>query len=88
MRDLLERAIETARVRGAAYADARHVHRRQEDLTVRTGRVEAASASESEGIGIRVLVDGAWGFAATSFLEPAEVDRAADLAVRIARASA
>ncbi len=88
MRDLLERAIETARVRGAAYADARHVHRREEDLTVRTGRVEAASASESEGVGIRVLVDGAWGFASTSFLDPAEVDRAADLAVRIARASA
>ncbi len=88
MRELLERAIETARIRGAAYADVRHVHRREEDLTVRTGRVEAASSSESEGLGIRVLVDGAWGFASTSFLDAADVDRTADLAVRIARASA
>ncbi len=88
MRELLERAIETARIRGAAYADVRHVHRLEEDLTVRTGRVEAASSSESEGLGIRVLVDGAWGFASTSFLDAADVDRTADLAVRIARASA
>ncbi|MCU0505079.1 MAG: TldD/PmbA family protein [Chloroflexi bacterium] len=88
MRDLLERAIETARVRGASYADVRHVRRREEGLTVRTGRVEAAAASESEGLGIRVLVDGAWGFASTSFIDAAEVDRTADLAVRIARASA
>jgi len=84
MRELLERAVETARVRGASYADARHVLRRDRSVVVRTGRVEAAASAESEGMGIRVLVDGAWGFAATAFVEGDEVDLAAVLAVSIA----
>jgi len=88
MRDLLERAVETARLRGAEYADARHVHRLDESAVVRTGRVEAAASGESEGIGIRVLVHGAWGFAATAFVDREEVDGAAARAVAIARASA
>jgi TldD protein len=88
MRELLERAVETARVRGASYVDARHVLRREESVVVRTGRVEAAASAESEGVGIRVLVDGAWGFAATAFTDRDDVDRAAARAVSIARASA
>ena len=88
MRDLLDGAVETARLRGAAYADARHVHRLDESLVVRTGRVEAAASGESEGVGIRVLVDGAWGFAATASVDREEVGRTAARAVEIARASA
>jgi len=88
MRDLLERALETAGVRGATYADVRHVHRLEENLSVRTGWVDAASSSETEGIGVRVIVDGAWGFASSAFTDRDEVDRIAADAVRIARASA
>lgn len=43
---------------------------------------------ESRGFGIRVIADGAWGFAASSSIESAEIDRVATLAVSIARASA
>jgi TldD protein len=50
--------------------------------------VEALASSESRGIGVRVLADGAWGFAATSDLSREAVDRVARLAVRIAKASA
>ena len=46
------------------------------------------AAGESEGFGIRVLVDGAWGFASSNRLEAAEIDRVAAQAVRIAKASA
>jgi TldD protein len=88
MRDLTERALETARIRGASYADARIVRRRHEALTVKSGRLEAAASGESEGIGVRVLVDGAWGFAATHRLDGQAVDEAAARAVEIARASA
>ncbi len=88
MRDLTDRALDTARACGASYADARIVHRRQESLTVKTGRLEAAAAGETEGIGIRVIVDGAWGFAATHRLTADDIDAAAAAAVRIARASA
>ncbi|HYM83365.1 MAG TPA: TldD/PmbA family protein [Candidatus Dormibacteraeota bacterium] len=88
MRDLTDRALDTASSRGAAYADVRIVRRVDESITVKTGRVEAVASGETEGIGIRVLVDGAWGFAATHRLEPAEIELTAAEAVRIARASA
>jgi TldD protein len=88
MRDLTERALDTARAHGASYADARIVHRRTESLTVKTGRLEAAAGGETEGIGVRVLVDGAWGFAASHRLGSADIDATAARAVRIARASA
>jgi TldD protein len=88
MRDLATRALDTATARGAAFADVRVVRRRDEQLTVKTGRTDAIALSESEGFGVRVLVDGAWGFASSSTLTPAEADRVAALATRIARASA
>src|SRR5207342_294581 len=43
---------------------------------------------ESQGFGIRVVVDGAWGFASSSRLDPREIERIARRAVEIARASA
>ncbi len=88
MRDLTDRALATAAVRGAEYADVRIVRRRDESIAVKTGRVEGVASGESEGFGIRVVVDGAWGFASSSRLEADEVDRVAAQAVRIARASA
>ena len=87
MRDLSRRALDTATQQGAGYADVRLVRRQDEDLTVKSGRVEAVSMGETEGFGVRVLVDGAWGFASSGRLDAAEVDRVAGLAVRIARAS-
>jgi TldD protein len=88
MRDITDRALDTASSLGATYADARIVRRLEESISVKTGRVEGVSSGESEGIGIRVLVEGAWGFAATHRLDRADVERAAAEAVRIARASA
>src|SRR6185295_3658159 len=88
MRDLSDRSLDTAVQLGASYADVRVVRRLDESITVKTGRVEGVASGESEGFGIRVLVDGAWGFASSSDLSTAEADRVAGEAVRIARASA
>src|SRR5207249_4968819 len=88
MRDLTDRALDTAARRGATYADIRVVRRLDESISIKSGRVEGVASGESEGFGVRVLVDGAWGFASSNRLEPAEVDRVAAEAVRIARASA
>jgi TldD protein len=88
MRDLTDRALDTAAQLGATYADVRVVRRRDESIAVKTGRVEGVAMGESEGFGLRVLVDGAWGFAASDRLELAEADRVGALAVRIAKASA
>jgi len=88
MRDLSDRALDTATSRGAEYADVRVVRRRDESVAIKTGRVEGVASGESEGFGVRVLVDGAWGFASSHRLEAGEADRVAAEAVRIARASA
>ncbi|MFN8621873.1 MAG: TldD/PmbA family protein [Chloroflexota bacterium] len=88
MRDLARRALDTANARGATFADVRVVRRRDEQLTVRSGRIDGVSLAESEGFGVRVLVDGAWGFASSNRMSADEADRVAALAVRIARASA
>src|SRR5512141_40093 len=88
MRDLTDRALNTAQALGASYADARVVRRREESIAVKTGKVEGVAMGETEGFGVRVIVDGAWGFASSHRLELEEADRVAGLAIRIARASA
>ena len=88
MRDLTDRALDTASQLGATYADVRVIRRRDESISVKSGRVEGVAMGESDGFGVRVLVDGAWGFAASDNLELAEADRVGALAVRIAKASA
>src|ERR1700675_1072627 len=87
MKDLTDRALDSASALGAGYADVRIVRRRDESIAIKTGRVEGVASGESEGFGVRVLVDGAWGFAASHVLTTAEADRVAGEAVRIARAS-
>jgi TldD protein len=88
LRDLTDRALDAASAAGASYADARIVRREDESITVKTGRVDAVASGESEGIGIRVLVGGAWGFASTNRLERDDIEATARDAVRIAKASA
>ena len=88
MREHVAAALEAAALAGASYADARVVETRREHLAVRTGRVEGVEHGESLGIGIRVITDGAWGFAATADLSPDGVRSAAREAVALARASA
>src|SRR5246500_2818592 len=88
MWDLTTTAIETAKLRGATYSDARAMHIRQRDLTTKNGQVGTLAQSESIGIGIRVLANGAWGFASTDKLTREGVSACAAQAVSIAKASA
>ena len=88
MKELTDLALDTARSRGATYADVRVVHRRTQQVTVRNGAVTGLTDNETLGFGVRVIADGAWGFAASSRLTRQEVERVAAQAVEIARASA
>jgi TldD protein len=88
MRELTSRALDTATALGATYADVRVVRQLEEAITIKSGRLEGVAGGENEGFGVRVLVDGAWGFAASHSLSTAEADRVAAEAIRIARASA
>ena len=88
MDPIIATALDTARRRGAQYADVRLVSNREQRIVVRNGVVETMTADESVGLGIRCLCDGAWGFASTRNLTTAGADEAAAQAAQIARASA
>ncbi|MGA9528892.1 MAG: TldD/PmbA family protein [Terriglobales bacterium] len=88
MRTIARLALDTAVARHATYADARAVAIRNRSLTTKNGRVGHASEADSIGIGIRVIANGAWGFAATADFSRNSVEAAAARAVEIARASA
>jgi TldD protein len=79
MRDLCAAAVDAATGAGAEYADARVVLKRDQLVATKNGRVERVSDSESEGIGVRVLVGDAWGFACDRQLS---IDAARDAALR------
>ena len=63
MKSLAEAAVDAALGAGASYADARAVTLRRQYVITKNGQLDDVSDGESEGIGVRVLVDGAWGFA-------------------------
>ncbi len=87
MDDLVSRALDLAEVRGAGYADIRIVRTSQERISLRNGVVDTLSVDESLGFGVRVLVNGCWGFASSHDLTGKEIDRITALAVDIAKAS-
>jgi len=88
MNEILGWALNLAAQRGASYADARIVDDRSRSLATKNGKLGHASDAESQGVGIRVIADGAWGFAASKDLSRAVVEDTAARALAIARASA
>jgi TldD protein len=88
MKQILAWALDTAMQRGASYADARVVDDRTRALSTKNGKVSHASDSESLGLGMRVIADGAWGFAASDDLSHEAVEATAAHALAIAKASA
>jgi len=88
MKQVANWALDVAALRGAAYADARVVAQRSRALSTKNGKVGGASDAESMGMSVRVIADGAWGFAASADLGRVAVEATAAMAVEIARASA
>jgi TldD protein len=85
--DLIDRALDAAQRAKASYADIRLVERETEALSVKNGMLESVTSDRSEGFGVRLLIDGAWGFSASARFDAAEVDRVVREAAAIARAS-
>jgi TldD protein len=85
VRGLLTDLIDSAQAR-AGYADARFVRSRTERLSTRNGALDQLGSHESEGIGIRVRVNGAWGFAATRGTDRADAEAALERALAVAEA--
>ncbi|MEO0072022.1 MAG: TldD/PmbA family protein [candidate division WOR-3 bacterium] len=86
-KELVLKALNAAKLKGASYADVRLIYNITERIVVKNGQVEALKRDEDSGIGIRVIANGSWGFAATARLTNDEIIKTANLAVRIAKAS-
>src|SRR3954449_4814265 len=71
---------------GGAYADVRFMHQRTEYVGTRNGQIDDLHRDEDEGLGVRVRVGGAWGFAATRDTSKAGAEAALARALAIARA--
>lgn len=85
--DLAKEALDASRSAGASYADVRVGRYRRQRIATRERQVSGVNDSESYGIGIRTLVNGCWGFAATSMMNRAGVRQAALEAVALSKAA-
>ncbi|HEY9225209.1 MAG TPA: TldD/PmbA family protein, partial [Gemmatimonadaceae bacterium] len=85
--DLIAEALNAARDSGASYADVRIGRYRRQTINTRERQITGVADSESYGMGVRTLVNGAWGFAATNKLTKDGVVKCAREAVRLSRAT-
>jgi len=81
-------ALNTAKSIGASYADIRILNTEDENISTKNGVTELIEKNSSFGFGIRVIADGAWGFASSPDLDEANLKKIAELSVKIAKASA
>src|SRR5687768_17589543 len=85
---LADAALATAKRLGASYADIRINRYRLEAVNTRERQVLNVSSGQNFGFGVRVLVNGTWGFAASPLVTPDEIQRVTKEAVDIAKANA
>ncbi len=85
---LADVALNAATSRGATYADVRIGRYLNQFVFTREDKVQNIVSTESYGVGVRVIADGTWGFAATNEVTEDGVAQAANRAVAIARANA
>jgi TldD protein len=88
MKDLASSALDTATQLGATYADVRVIDERSRALATKNGKIGTASDVRSQGFNVRVLVNGAWGFASSADVRRKAIEATAGRAVEIAKASA
>ncbi len=78
-------ALNSARSKGATYADVRIGRYLNQSIITRENKVQNIANTESYGMGIRVIANGCWGFAATDKLDNDSIAKAASLAIAIAK---
>jgi TldD protein len=87
IKELMMTGLTAAKAGGAGYADVRIGRQRQNFVFTREQQIQNVVDTDSMGCGIRALVDGTWGFAATRMLTKDGVSAAAKEAVSIAKAN-
>ena len=85
MKDLVENILSLARLKKVDYADVRIVRRQKEEVAVKNGEIVALTWDADFGFGIRVLFQGAWGFACSSKVDKKEGEKTFHRAWKISR---
>src|SRR5688572_32224675 len=85
--DLADAALDSAKKAGASYADIRINRYRNQFIFTRDRRVQNIVNTESYGFGVRVIVEGTWGFSSSSNVASDEIARVAQQAAAIAKAN-
>jgi len=88
LRELTDLALTRAKNLGCTYADIRIIKREHQGVSLKSGNVESISSSEDLGFGVRVIKNGAWGFASSRVVSPQKIEEITSRAVEIAQASA
>ena len=87
-KQLADIVLNAAKSKGATYADVRIGRYLRQFINTREHRVDNIVNTESYGIGIRVIANGSWGFAATNKMDKESIVKATDTAVAIAKVNA
>jgi TldD protein len=85
--EIANAALDAARAAGATYADVRIGRYRRQAIAARERQISGISDQESYGLGVRTLINGCWGFAATSTVTRAGAQNAARDAAILSRAA-
>jgi TldD protein len=86
-KQLADVALNAAKSKGATYADVRIGRYLNQFVATREKRVQGVANTESYGIGVRVIANGCWGFAATNNMSTDAIAKAAEQAVAVAKAN-
>src|SRR3954466_13170208 len=86
-KQLSDVALSAARSSGASYADVRIGRYLNQFVTTREKRVQGIANTESFGVGIRVIANGCWGFAASDNVTRENIAKTAQRAVAVAKAN-
>ncbi len=88
MKDKFGNTLDWLKGKGVDYADCRFVRTESESIKVSDGIVSTLSKDVDVGVGVRVIHNGAWGFASVASTSAADIKKAANLALKTAKASA
>src|SRR5580692_2980627 len=88
LRQLADAALQRAAELGAEHADFRAERIRSQEIGLSDGSLETSYDADDLGLGVRVVVEGTWGFASAVDLTPDAAARAAEAAVDVARVAA
>ncbi|MCK5584184.1 MAG: TldD/PmbA family protein, partial [Elusimicrobiales bacterium] len=87
MFNFCKKAIEIANKHKVDFGDIRIIEERIQNLSVKNGEVSGFKDSNSLGFGVRILLNGAWGFASSDIMSAKEIEKITLLAINIAKAS-